>query len=234
MEGARRIDEWSRIESRVPHLGMVPVLAPLGDRGDEGQLDLLPREWEVIALIDGVIDLRQIAHELGRSEFDVAKTVFGLESAGIVTLAPTGEAGADAAEVTEGGLGALISRVEASLEASDLEGAREAAELARTRYPQDAAVYVLAGRVSAAQHRIQEAEEEFRRALRLDPQLAAAHRLLGDSLARQGRLQEAVEWWSRWLTLGEEGEEAERHLKRVQEALQAAEALEHLLQEAHG
>src|SRR2546422_552781 len=28
MEGARRIDEWSRIEGRIPHLGVVPMLAP--------------------------------------------------------------------------------------------------------------------------------------------------------------------------------------------------------------
>src|SRR5439155_676591 len=27
MEGARRIDEWSRIEGRIPHLGVVPALA---------------------------------------------------------------------------------------------------------------------------------------------------------------------------------------------------------------
>src|SRR6266536_6672716 len=28
MEGARRIDEWARIEKRVPHLGVVAVFAP--------------------------------------------------------------------------------------------------------------------------------------------------------------------------------------------------------------
>ena len=31
MEGARRIDEWSRIETHIPHMGVVPVLAPVGD-----------------------------------------------------------------------------------------------------------------------------------------------------------------------------------------------------------
>src|SRR5438094_5706651 len=43
MEGARRIDEWSRIESRIPHLGVVPTLAPPAG-GAEGELDLLPPE----------------------------------------------------------------------------------------------------------------------------------------------------------------------------------------------
>src|SRR5207249_841424 len=73
MEGARRIDEWSRIEKHVPHLGVVPQLAPAPERG-EGALDLLPPEWEVLALIDGTRDVRAVAQELGRSEFEVAKT----------------------------------------------------------------------------------------------------------------------------------------------------------------
>src|SRR5512134_543890 len=90
MEGARRIDEWSRIEKRIPHLGVVPALA-LSSEASEGQLDLLPPEWEVLALIDGARDVRAIAADLSRSEFDVAKTLFGLESAGvIVLLAPAG------------------------------------------------------------------------------------------------------------------------------------------------
>src|SRR5712691_4351490 len=44
MEGARRIDEWSRIENKIPHLAVVPTLAPPGE-GSGGQLDLLPAEW---------------------------------------------------------------------------------------------------------------------------------------------------------------------------------------------
>src|SRR5437870_10965989 len=45
MEGARRIDEWSRIEGRIPHLGVVPTLALPQEGG--GGLDLLPPEWEM-------------------------------------------------------------------------------------------------------------------------------------------------------------------------------------------
>src|SRR6266516_1523342 len=74
MEGARRIDEWSRIEGRIPHLGVIPTLAPPAG-GPEGELDLLPPEWEMLAMIDGERDLRTIASELGRSEFEVAETL---------------------------------------------------------------------------------------------------------------------------------------------------------------
>src|SRR5438128_1991088 len=42
MEGARRIDEWSRIEGRIPHLGVIPTLAAPA-AGEQGELDLLPR-----------------------------------------------------------------------------------------------------------------------------------------------------------------------------------------------
>ncbi|HEY9479278.1 MAG TPA: DUF4388 domain-containing protein, partial [Gemmatimonadaceae bacterium] len=85
MEGARRIDEWSRIEDKVPHLGVVPVLAAVPD-AHPGLLDLLPNEWEVLAEIDGARDLRAIASNLARSDFDVARVVFGLLSTGVVEL----------------------------------------------------------------------------------------------------------------------------------------------------
>lgn len=91
MEGARRIDEWSRIADRVPSLACVPVLAPVSDEGAP-KMDLLPGEWEVLAMIDGEKDLRQIAEALVRSDFDVARIVYGLVSTGVVELKVPGRA----------------------------------------------------------------------------------------------------------------------------------------------
>lgn len=85
MEGARRIDEWSRIADRVPSLACIPVLAPVSEDGAP-RMDLLPGEWEVLTLIDGTKDLKQIAESLVRSDFDVAKIVYGLVSTGVVEL----------------------------------------------------------------------------------------------------------------------------------------------------
>jgi hypothetical protein len=85
MEGARRIDEWSRIADRVPSLEAVPLLAPVDDE-HAGALDLLPSEWEVLAMIDGERNLRGIAAMLARSEFDVAKVVYGLVSTSVIEL----------------------------------------------------------------------------------------------------------------------------------------------------
>jgi hypothetical protein len=85
MEAARRSDEWSRIEDKVPHLRVVPRLPPADAAAGE-RLDLTPFEWEVLAAVDGERDLHALAAALGRSEFDVARTVYTLTSAGVIVL----------------------------------------------------------------------------------------------------------------------------------------------------
>ena len=85
MESARRMDEWSRIEAKVPHLRVVPKL-PTHDSSASGRLDLAPFEWEVLAAVDGERDLHALADTLGKSEFDVARTVFTLAAAGVIVL----------------------------------------------------------------------------------------------------------------------------------------------------
>jgi hypothetical protein len=94
MEGARRIDEWSRMMDRVPDATVVPRLAPLTD-GPQSFIDLLPREWEVLSLIDGEENLRHLAIELAISEFDVARIIYGMLTTGLIELAK-GSAPADA------------------------------------------------------------------------------------------------------------------------------------------
>jgi hypothetical protein len=91
MEGARRIDEWSRIADIVPNATVIPELAPVGEHEDDANgggpmLDLLPHEWQVLTLIDGERDLRGIAASLGRDEFETAKIAYGLATTGIIWL----------------------------------------------------------------------------------------------------------------------------------------------------
>ena len=222
MEGARRIDEWSRIEKRVPHLGIVPALAPSAE-GTEGQLDLLPPEWEVLALIDGARDVRTIASELARSDFDVAKTLFGLESAGvIVLLAPVESPDAKSG----GGAGDdHLAQAEASLARQDFEGARTAAEHAVATRPQDAAAHLALGRAHLAAGRAPGALESLARAVRLDPRLAAAYRVQGFALAAVGRFQEAAESWDQWERLAPHAPGEDVHAGSVAQARGAARLL---------
>jgi hypothetical protein len=86
MEGARRIDEWSRIADIVPNVQVVPELAPITEDREGAMLDLLPHEWQVLTMIDGARDLRAIAASLRRDEFEIAKIAYGLATTGIVTV----------------------------------------------------------------------------------------------------------------------------------------------------
>ncbi len=92
MEGARRIDEWSRMTDRVPGPHVTPRLASLRE-GPQSFIDLLPGEWEVLSVIDGQKDLRAIALELALSEFDVARIVYGMLSTGLISVMPRASVG---------------------------------------------------------------------------------------------------------------------------------------------
>jgi tetratricopeptide (TPR) repeat protein len=223
MEGARRIDEWSRIEGRIPHLGVVPALAP-PQEGTAGELDLLPPEWEMLAMIDGQRDVRAIASALGRSDFEVAKTLYGLESAGVIVLTDPGTAKRErtsiAADVAE-----LVARAEEALARHDVEEARHAAEQAAGVQPHDPIVHLLLGRIALAAGRAADAVEELRRALRLDPLSAMAYRVLGYALVATGRLGEALEQWDQWERLAARSDSELALREDVERARAAAQTL---------
>ena len=223
MEGARRIDEWSRIEGRIPHLGVVPMLAP-PQEASEGELDLLPPEWEMLAMINGARDVRAIASELGRSDFEVAKTLFGLESAGVIVLADPGTTKRERTTLA-GDLAELVARAEDAVARRDLEQARDLAQQAAGVHPHDPTVHLLLGRIALASGRGADAVEELRRALRLDPLAAAAHRVLGYALAATGRFGEAVEQWDQWERLAGHSETELALLDEVHRAKAAAQTL---------
>lgn len=130
MEGARRIDEWSRIADKIPNLTVVPALAPVST-DHESHLDLLPREWEVLTMIDGARDVRAIAEALGGSEFDTAKIVYGLTTTGVVEIKQPRRlsmsiAAAEPAPLSDADL--AVERGFAAAENGDLAGARAAFE----------------------------------------------------------------------------------------------------------
>ncbi len=228
MEGARRIDEWSRIESKIPHLGVVPKFARQDAAAGGDYLDLLPFEWEVLGAVDHERDVRGIAADLARSEFDVAKAVFGLASAGILSL----QEGRDAGPSDAGAAGDVETSLRSAAEAldgGDTGAARVYLEAARTQAPHNAEVCLMLGEVDLAERRPESAEQNLRRALRIEPMLVPAHRLLGNSLALQGRYGEAVEWWQRWIKLGEHVEQDEEDVAAVNEALRAVARLGNLL-----
>jgi hypothetical protein len=225
MEGARRIDEWSRIEGKVPHLGVVPVLATV-EEDHPALLDLLPNEWEVLSEIDGARNLRLVASTLARSEFDVAKIVYGLVTTGVVELhvpereADGGSAAADAAAP-------YLERAANALARGDTEEALADAGRAVALDPQSAETRLVLARVLSRLARHDEAAEELRRALQLDALNATVHLELGYCAAWRGDYLEAAGSWERYLRMAPNAINA----PRVRAAADAAIRLRGMLTE---
>jgi hypothetical protein len=224
MEAARRIDEWSRIEKKISHLGIVPRLGT--EVTPDGPLDLLPTEWEALSIVDGTRTIRDIAATLGRSEFDVAKTVFGLASAGMLVLEDPSRHSLDAAD---GDLAMLIGEADSHLTQRDADAAVAVAEVAVSRHPDQPLAYLAYGRALLEAGRYAEAMDALWYTVELDPISATGHRLLGLSLVALGRFHESAEVWERWRRLGPMAPEESAQLATVDRLRQAALTIDQAL-----
>jgi tetratricopeptide (TPR) repeat protein len=82
LEGARRVDEWSLIEKKIPSFDIVFDL----DRARlaENSAALTPEQETLVRLLDGKRDVTGLIDESGLGEFDVGKALYGLATAGFV------------------------------------------------------------------------------------------------------------------------------------------------------
>jgi tetratricopeptide (TPR) repeat protein len=96
LEGARRIDEWSLIEKKIPSLDLVFEL----DRaGELDAADLSEEQRKIHPLVDGKRSVQELIEESGMVEFDVGKALFGLIQAGFAH--PVGRRQAQVKEVPQ-------------------------------------------------------------------------------------------------------------------------------------
>lgn len=226
MEGARRIDEWSRIQRKIPHTGVIPYFQSVTD-GEESRLDLLPIEWEVLATVGSESSVAEIARLVNRSDFDVAKIIFGLESAGVLAVR---EAAPIKTKISPEDIDKLAVEIDVLLAKGEPENALGRARSAIEAMPDEPVLYLLLGRILAKIGRHRDAEENLRRALKMDSMLGRAHRELGAVLAKQGKYAEAVDWWQRWLGVDKFTQAEPREVPRITQAVEAAQNLESLLQ----
>lgn len=190
MEGARRLDEWTQIQQRIPHLGVIPQLAETSDVEPGPVLDLLPNEWEVLAMIDGQRDVSALASALGRGEFEIAKIVFGLVTTGIVHVTALESSQPRATDPT-----ASLQQAREALASDRIEAALSAAAAAAAAAPDDADARTLLARVLFKSGREPEAEEELRQALAVDALNANALMESARVAARRGQFGKAIRHW---------------------------------------
>jgi len=80
LEAARRVDEWSLIEKKIPSFDLLFEVDH--SRLDSASVALTSEQEDLIPLLDGTRTLSEIVDRTGYTEFEVGKALFGLLQAG--------------------------------------------------------------------------------------------------------------------------------------------------------
>jgi tetratricopeptide (TPR) repeat protein len=228
MESARRIDEWARIADLVPQLNLIPVYADV-DAERPSRLELLPNEWEILVAVDGLADVRTVAAILGRTDFDVAKVVYGLVSTGVLTLRPAGSTRAHSVAAADDDPVMLLADAREALHDGRSSDALRLAERAAERAPQNVDALVDIARALLALERPSEAQAALTRALELDGAAVGALMLSARMSFQRGEAEGATRLWRRVLDAAPAGADADR----AREAIAHVNRLTSLLEPTH-
>jgi hypothetical protein len=90
MEGSRRLDEWVRIKKKIPSTDIVFKMATAPGEGTF-EISLKPIEWNLLLLVDGSRSVSELAVITNRTDFEVARIIYGLFSAGLLEFASDDE-----------------------------------------------------------------------------------------------------------------------------------------------
>ena len=187
LEGARRVDEWSLIEKKIPSFDLIFSV----DQHHIAQSapTLSAEQQRLLPLIDGTRDVGQVIDESGLVEFEVGKALFGLITAGFAHRVGTSTAAPPKVNDTRvdehRNLG--IAFYKAGMLEEALREFRRVIELR----PADSRAPLFLGLIAIRQARWDEAALALRQAAEAGvPRPAALHNL-GFALEQLGRLDEA-------------------------------------------
>src|SRR6266852_4976474 len=94
LEGARRVDEWSLIEKKIPSFDLIFVVDK--DRLAISEARLTDTQQRILPLVDGSRDVNHVIEDSGLGEFEIGKALYGLITAGFVHRAGRTASAADA------------------------------------------------------------------------------------------------------------------------------------------
>ena len=191
LEGARRVDEWSLIEKKVPSFELIFTVDAehLGLAG----VELTPEQERIVPLLDGTRDVTRVIEDSGLVEFEVGKALYGLITAGFVQRTgrsqQVGVAVGDARVDEHRNLGIAFYRT-AMLD----EAAREFRRVAELR-PSDGSTYFYLGLVALRQAKWADAVEAFSNALERGGQRTAVLHNLAYAYEQIGQLEQAETYY---------------------------------------
>lgn len=82
LEGARRVDEWSLVEKKIPSFDL--IFEADRNRILKSDAELTDEQTCVLEQVDGMRDVQQIIDATGLVEFEVGKALLGLLNAGFI------------------------------------------------------------------------------------------------------------------------------------------------------
>lgn len=82
LEGARRVDEWSLIEKKIPSFDLIFTVDR--ERLEASDVTLTDAQQRLLNLLDGKRDVKTLIDDSGLGEFDVGKALYGLITAGFL------------------------------------------------------------------------------------------------------------------------------------------------------
>ena len=119
MEGARRVDEWSLIERKIPSLNLIFKI--VRDPQEQDEVQLSGNQEKLIPLLNGRRTVSDLVEESGLVEFETGKALYELIQAGFVQ--ETGEKGPTGEEVDDSAVQQHVSLGQAFYKAGMLEDA---------------------------------------------------------------------------------------------------------------
>jgi len=188
LEGARRVDEWSLIEKKIPSFDIIFVLDH--DRLEISEAPLTETQQRILGLLDGTRDVHRVIEDSGLGEFEIGKALYGLITAGFVHRAGR-TTSTESAKVTDArveehrNLGVAFYKTGMQEEAS-----REFRRVVELR-PSDANALFYLGLVALRQARWREAMESLRLAAEKGGSRPAVLHNLGYAYEQLGRLDDA-------------------------------------------
>ena len=192
LEGARRIDEWSNISGKVPSRHSIFKLSGENQQGQ--RLNLKPREWEILSLIDGTRSVKEVNDAAGGDLFSTSKLIYGLVVMDVIELVQGDTTTASGAD-TENRLEDLLRSGREYYGRLNLESAAAQFEKALQIDPECFDALRMLGEIYYKMDKMSEALIYLTKARLLNPDNQKAMFIKGYLHARLGEVSKAVAEW---------------------------------------